>query len=115
MNRMRTFREERLMSSIRGLAALMTAIFVMQPLTWANHDDDFDRGDVPSFDLVIDNDVARTTPVPHRFIHGTFDDAKFQVCLPAEWNGKLVVTAKPISGNESVYDTNLKVLILQKN
>ena len=50
---------------------------------------------------VIDTDEARATPVPHRFIHGTIlDDAKFQILLPAQWNGKVVIHTRGFSGTE---------------
>jgi len=47
----------------------------------------------------IDEQVA--TPVPHRYIHGVIpDDAKFQLALPENWNGKLVVFSRGFSGTE---------------
>ena len=34
---------------------------------------------------VVDADEMRTTPVPHRYIHGVIlDDAKFQILLPRD-------------------------------
>jgi hypothetical protein len=38
----------------------------------------------------IDTDEHLATPVPHRYVHGVIpDDAKFQLALPDNWNGKL--------------------------
>ena len=48
----------------------------------------------------IDLDEHRTTPVPHRYIHGTLGDAEFQVALPDSWNGKLLIGARGFSGDE---------------
>lgn len=50
---------------------------------------------------VIDADENRTTPVPHRYLHGVIlDDAKFQILLPAVWNGKVVIHTRGFSGTE---------------
>ncbi|HEX2542436.1 MAG TPA: tannase/feruloyl esterase family alpha/beta hydrolase [Caldimonas sp.] len=50
---------------------------------------------------VVDTDEARTTPVEHRYIHGTIlDDAKFQILLPRTWNGKVVIHTRGFSGTE---------------
>ena len=50
---------------------------------------------------VIDTDEVRTTPVPHRYIHGVIlDDAKFQILLPVAWNGKVVIHTRGFSGTE---------------
>jgi pimeloyl-ACP methyl ester carboxylesterase len=49
----------------------------------------------------IDTDERQTAPVPHRYIHGVIpDDAKFQLALPDNWNGKLVVFSRGFSGTE---------------
>lgn len=48
----------------------------------------------------IDTDVHLDSPVPHRYIHGTLDDAKFQIALPDDWNGKLLIGARGFSGDE---------------
>jgi pimeloyl-ACP methyl ester carboxylesterase len=49
----------------------------------------------------IDTDERQTTPVPHRYIHGVIpDDAKFQLALPENWNGKLAVFSRGFSGTE---------------
>ncbi len=49
----------------------------------------------------IDVDEHRTTPVPHRYIHGTLGDADFQIALPDRWNGKLLIGARGFSGDEN--------------
>ena len=42
-----------------------------------------------------------TTPAPHRYIHGVIpDDAKFQLALPDNWNGKLAIFSRGFSGTE---------------
>lgn len=49
----------------------------------------------------IDIDERVATPVPHRYIHGVIpDDAKFQLALPDNWNGKLAVYSRGFSGTE---------------
>ena len=49
----------------------------------------------------IDTDERVSTPVPHRYIHGVIpDDAKFQMALPDNWNGKLAVFSRGFSGTE---------------
>ena len=48
----------------------------------------------------IDLDEVRTSPVPHRYIHGTLGDAEFQIALPLQWNGKLLMAARGFSGDE---------------
>ena len=48
----------------------------------------------------IDTDEFRTDPVPHRYIHGRLGDANFQIVLPDDWNGKLLIGARGYSGNE---------------
>ena len=49
-----------------------------------------------------DTDQQRTTPVPHRYIHGLIrSDVKFQVLLPtANWNGKIAIFTRGFSGTE---------------
>jgi len=49
----------------------------------------------------IDVDEHRTTPVPHRYVHGILGDAKFQIALPDSWNGKLLIGARGFSGDEN--------------
>ncbi len=49
----------------------------------------------------VDADEHLDTPVPHRYIHGVIpDDAKFQLALPDNWNGKLVIFSRGFSGTE---------------
>lgn len=49
----------------------------------------------------MDMDVHVAMPVPHRYIHGVIpDDAKFQLALPDNWNGKLVIFSRGFSGTE---------------
>ena len=48
-----------------------------------------------------DTDQVRTTPVPHRYIHGLIrSDVKFQVLLPVSWNGKIAIFTRGFSGTE---------------
>jgi len=49
----------------------------------------------------VDIDEHRTSPVGHRFIHGTLGDADFQMALPDDWNGKLLIGARGFSGDEN--------------
>lgn len=49
----------------------------------------------------IDLDEQRTTPVAHRYIHGRLGDALFQINLPDNWNGKLLIGARGYSGTEA--------------
>jgi pimeloyl-ACP methyl ester carboxylesterase len=50
---------------------------------------------------VIDTNEMRSAPVPHRYIHGVItDDAKFQILLPTQWNGKVVIHTRGFSGTE---------------
>ena len=48
----------------------------------------------------IDTDQQVATPVPHRYIHGRLGDADFQIALPNNWNGKLLIGARGFSGDE---------------
>jgi len=49
----------------------------------------------------IDTDQHLLSPVPHRYLHGVIpDDAKFQLALPHNWNGRLVVFSRGFSGTE---------------
>jgi Tannase and feruloyl esterase len=49
----------------------------------------------------IDLDEHRTTPVAHRYLHGKLGDAEFQIALPDNWNGKLLIGARGYSGDET--------------
>jgi predicted esterase len=49
----------------------------------------------------IDLDEHRTAPVPHRYLHGKLGDAEFQIALPDNWNGKLLIGARGFSGDEN--------------
>ena len=49
----------------------------------------------------VDIDEHRTSPVPHRFLHGKLGDADFQIALPDNWNGKLLIGARGFSGDEN--------------
>src|SRR5712691_13087320 len=49
----------------------------------------------------IDTDEHLAMPVPHRYLHGVIpDDAKFQLALPDNWNGKLAIFSRGFSGTE---------------
>src|SRR4051794_9006951 len=61
----------------------------------------------------IDIDEHRTTPVGHRYIHGILGDAKFQIALPDNWNGKLLIGARGFSGDENASGA-FKTVGLQK-
>jgi pimeloyl-ACP methyl ester carboxylesterase len=51
--------------------------------------------------VVIDTDETRTSPVAHRYIHGTIlDDAKFILQMPTTWNGKIAIFTRGFSGTE---------------
>jgi len=49
----------------------------------------------------IDVDQHVASPVPHRFLHGRLGDAEFQIALPDNWNGKLLIGARGFSGDEN--------------
>ena len=61
----------------------------------------------------IDVDEHRTTPVPHRYLHGRLGDADFQIVLPDNWNGKLLIGARGFSGDENASGA-FKTVALQK-
>jgi hypothetical protein len=48
----------------------------------------------------LDVDEQRTTPVPHRYVHGILGDAKFELSFPVAWNGKLLIGTRGFSGTE---------------
>src|SRR5713226_7830192 len=52
-------------------------------------------------EATFDIDELRTTPVPHRYIHGLMRaHVKFQVLLPVSWNGKVAIFTRGFSGTE---------------
>ena len=64
---------------------------------------------IPAFALDVapvvetswDTDQVRTTPVPHRYIHGLMRaHVKFQILLPVAWNGKVAIFTRGFSGTE---------------
>ena len=75
-------------STHHRLLSLMIAVAAMAPPSRA------------AIRAAIDADEVRTTPVPHRYLHGAIDDAKFQILLPREWNGKVAIFTRGFSGTE---------------
>lgn len=69
---------------------------------------------LPSMGAQIDVDETRTSPVEHRFIHGILGDAEFQLRLPTNWNGGLVVTSRGATGDEFAADGALMPTLLTK-
>lgn len=49
---------------------------------------------------ILDQDEQRTAPVAHRYVHGILGDAEFELSLPDNWNGKLLVGTRGFSGTE---------------
>jgi pimeloyl-ACP methyl ester carboxylesterase len=68
----------------------------------------------PSMGAVIDTDETRSSPVEHRFIHGVLGDAEFQLRLPTNWNGRLVVTSRGATGDEFAADGALMPTLIRK-
>jgi hypothetical protein len=62
---------------------------------------------------VVDTDVARVTPIAHRYMHGTIGDAAFQIALPNDWNGKLLTSSRGFSGTEFSNDNIYKDIALR--
>ena len=55
----------------------------------------------PVVETSWDTDQVRTMPVPHRYIHGVMrSHVKFQILLPAAWNGKVAIFTRGFSGTE---------------
>jgi pimeloyl-ACP methyl ester carboxylesterase len=55
----------------------------------------------PVVETTLDTDQVRTTPVPHRYIHGLMrSHVKFQILLPVVWNGKIAIFTRGFSGME---------------
>jgi pimeloyl-ACP methyl ester carboxylesterase len=72
------------------------------------------NGNASSIKATIDTDERQMAPVPHRYIHGIIpDDAKFQIALPDNWNGKLVIFSRGFSGTELTAGS-FKTTALQK-
>jgi hypothetical protein len=56
----------------------------------------------PTVETSWDTDQVRTTPIPHRYIHGLMrSHVKFQVVLPVAWNGKIAIFTRGFSGTET--------------
>src|SRR5262245_30416093 len=61
----------------------------------------FSQQAAPGVPTLSVTDEVRTTPVPHRYIHGLMrSDVKFQVLLPVAWNGKVAILTRGFSGTE---------------
>src|SRR2546426_73243 len=59
------------------------------------------RANAAAVPATWDTDQVRTTPVPHRYIHGLIrSDVKFQVLLPVAWNGEIAIFTRGFSGTE---------------
>jgi len=55
----------------------------------------------PFVETISDTDQFRTTPIPHRYIHGLMrSHVKFQILLPVAWNGKIAIFTRGFSGTE---------------
>jgi pimeloyl-ACP methyl ester carboxylesterase len=70
------------------MIALLVALCVLSPVAHG------------AIHAVVDADEVRTTPVPHRYVHGAIDDAKFRILLPTAWNGKVAIFTRGFSGTE---------------
>jgi hypothetical protein len=80
-----------------GFVVLITLVLVL--LLWTAHAQA--AGASSTIVATIDTDERQTTPVPHRYVHGVIpDDAKFQLALPENWNGKLAFFSRGFSGTE---------------
>ena len=83
-----------ILRSLVSLAACASLAIVAAPVPLVAADGDL-KG------VTIDIDEHQTMPVPHRYLHGVIpDDAKFQLALPDNWNGKLAVFSRGFSGTE---------------
>src|SRR5262249_16911318 len=52
-------------------------------------------------EVTWDKDEVRSTPVPHRYIHGLIrSHVKFQALLPVAWNGEVAIFTRGFSGTE---------------
>ena len=55
----------------------------------------------PVVETTSDIDQVRSTPVPHRYIHGLMrSHVRFQILLPVAWNGKIAIFTRGFSGTE---------------
>ena len=78
------------LNSVRRIQALLGVIALVSAITVS-----------AAIKATIDTDEHIATPVPHRYVHGVIpDDAKFQLALPDNWNGKLAVFSRGFSGTE---------------
>src|SRR3954471_21727416 len=60
----------------------------------------------PVVETTSDIDQVRSTPVPHRYIHGLMrSHVKFQILLPVAWNGKIAIFTRGFSGTELTTET----------
>ena len=60
----------------------------------------------------LDKDEHVETPAPHRYMHGAIQShAKFQLALPDNWNGKLVIASRGFSGTEFTGDAFKKAAL----
>ena len=77
---------------IRNLASILVSVFLVIPAV---------RVHAATIKAKIDTDEHQMLPVPHRYIHGVIpDDAKFQLALPDNWNGRLIIFSRGFSGTE---------------
>ena len=93
------------LSLSRRCVAVLSALWVLGPLfsgaSALAADDSKLYSNGVALKVDIDANEIRTTPVAHRYIHGTIlSDAKFQLLLPTNWNGKLAIFTRGFSGNE---------------
>lgn len=82
------------MPGVRAITGLLSVLVLGGALSYGNTVG-------AAIKATIDVDEHLPTPVPHRYIHGVIpDDAKFQLALPDNWNGKLAVFSRGFSGTE---------------
>ncbi len=66
----------------------------------------FAQPSAPAVEATWDSDQVRSTPVPHRYIHGLIrSHVKFQILLPVAWNGKVAIFTRGFSGTELSTET----------
>lgn len=79
----------------RTLVGTGVALSMAMPVSLVAHQP---RSDLTA---IVDADERQQAPVPLRYIHGVIpDDARFQIALPEQWNGKLVIFSRGFSGTE---------------